>query len=158
MLIGELARGNEEAFRFYYAKHWDTVYHFIFRCSQSRHLAEYGSQQVFECVWWRRRSITSVHILKHIIALGCTSIALKGLKEDSLKGVDVSAQIMKKTADDQVDYTPNLKECLQNISNMAYDVNKMDEKSTEQFKAELDFIESFILEAKQLGDDRSMQK
>ncbi|MBT1689424.1 hypothetical protein [Dawidia soli] len=155
MMIRELAHGNEEAFRFYYKKYWDVVYHFIFKCYRSGHIAEHGSQQVFACVWQRRASITSIYILQRIIALGCTSVVLKGLKSGRLPEVDIFPKARKTAVSDLVRYTPNLQEHLQQIGLMANDLSKMDQKSTEQFQAELDFLGTFLREARQLSDDRA---
>lgn len=145
MLICELSHGNREAFRFYYAKYWETVYLFIYGKCKSHSVAEDGSQQVFECIWRRRATITTIYDLQRIIALGCTSVVLKALKE---AGVSQKAE---SRAGGSLYYTAKLKENLLDIKLMAVDLNKLDEKSTAQFEAELDFMEKILKETKGLA-------
>ncbi|MBT1712388.1 hypothetical protein KK062_29370 [Fulvivirgaceae bacterium PWU5] len=151
MLICELSHGNQEAFRFYYAKYWETVYLFIYGKCKSHRVAEDGSQQVFECVWRRRATITTIYDLQRIIALGCTSVVLKALKEGPPKNTGVSQRAESRTGGSQIYYSAKLKENLLNVKLMAVGLNKLDQKSTAQFKAELDFMETILKETKGLA-------
>lgn len=150
LLIDELSDGNQDAFRFYYVKYWDVVFHFIFKYSRSYELAEDGCLQVFDCVWRRRTSLYSILDLERIIALGCTSVVFRATKKSATKNSRAAPKANNEGESNDVKYPSAVQENLLNIRLMADDLNRMEQKSDEQFQAELDFMGKIITETKSM--------
>lgn len=150
VMIDLLRGGSQDAFRYFYDKYFGTVYLFVRKHCESPKIAENSVQEVFQFVWINHTKIYHILMLKHLIARQCMKTILWALRKKGCEENPLVFESREQSLHDRVYYSPALEQRLCDVKEMAFEMATLPPKTIEQLNAELDFLGTYIAEAKPL--------